>query len=92
MAHSQTGQLLLTGVPGTELDSQTAALYRDIQPGGFILFGRNIKTPAQLRKLIDDLRDRIWSIYQTDLQDQMRQQRQSGPIEPIHIDEDDLPF
>ena len=56
MARSETGQLLLTGVPGTELDAQSAALYREIQPGGFILFGRNIKTPGQLRKLVDDLR------------------------------------
>jgi len=56
MARSETGQLLLTGVPGTELDAQTAALYREVQPGGFILFGRNIRTPAQLRKLVDDLR------------------------------------
>src|SRR5580700_3439923 len=56
MARSETGQLLLTGVPGTELDARTAALYREVQPGGFILFGRNIKTPAQLRKLVDDLR------------------------------------
>jgi hypothetical protein len=43
-------------------------------------------------ELVDDLRERIWSIYQNDLQDQMRQQRQSGAVEPIHIDEDDLPF
>jgi beta-N-acetylhexosaminidase len=57
MARSETGQLLLTGVPGPELDADSAALYREIQPGGFILFGRNIKTPAQLRKLIDDLRE-----------------------------------
>ena len=56
MTRSETGQLLLTGVPGYELDADTAALYRKIQPGGFILFGRNIKTPAQLRKLVDDLR------------------------------------
>ena len=56
MARSETGQLLLTGVPGPELDAQTAALYREIQPGGFILFGRNIKTASQLRKLVDDLR------------------------------------
>ena len=56
MARSETGQLLLTGVPGPELDDQSAALYREIQPGGFILFGRNIKTPGQLRKLVDDLR------------------------------------
>lgn len=51
------GQLLLVGVPGPELDAETARWFREIQPGGFILFGRNIKTPAQLRKLIDDLRD-----------------------------------
>src|SRR6266446_55335 len=51
------GQLILTGVPGYELDSKTAALFRRVQPGGFILFGRNIQSPAQLRKLIDDLRD-----------------------------------
>ena len=50
------GQLILTGVPGKELDSKTVKLFRRIQPGGFILFGRNIKSPAQLRKLIDDLR------------------------------------
>jgi beta-N-acetylhexosaminidase len=47
----------MTGVPGPELDTQTAATFRRIQPGAFILFGRNIQTPAQLRKLIDDLRE-----------------------------------
>jgi beta-N-acetylhexosaminidase len=51
------GQLILTGVPGTELEPATAARLKTIQPGGFILFGRNIESPAQLRKLIDDLRD-----------------------------------
>src|SRR5215210_4464583 len=56
MARSTTGQLLLTGVPGPELDAETARVFRQIQPGGFILFGRNIQSPAQLRKLIDDLR------------------------------------
>ncbi len=53
---SELGQLLLTGVPGPELDPETAAAFCRIQPGGFILFGRNIQSPAQLRKLIDDLR------------------------------------
>ncbi len=51
------GQLILTGVPGKELDRETAALFRKVQPGGFILFGRNIESAAQLRKLIEDLRD-----------------------------------
>jgi len=57
MEPSKIGQLLLSGVPGPELDSETASIFRRVQPGGFILFGRNIKSPAQLRKLIDDLRD-----------------------------------
>lgn len=51
------GQFLLTGVPGPELDAETARRFKALQPGGFILFGRNIKSPEQLRKLIDDLRD-----------------------------------
>ena len=47
----------MVGVPGAELDVETAAMLRRVQPGGFILFGRNIQSPEQLRKLIDELRD-----------------------------------
>jgi len=54
---SSLGQLLMTGVPGPVLDAHTASTFRRIQPGAFILFGRNIQTPVQLRKLCDDLRD-----------------------------------
>src|SRR5947209_350401 len=57
MNSASLGQLILTGVPGLELDAATAALFRRVQPGGFILFGRNIASGTQLRKLIDDLRD-----------------------------------
>jgi beta-N-acetylhexosaminidase len=57
MNDSSLGQLILCGVPGKELDAASAKLFRRVQPGGFILFGRNIKTAAQLRTLIDDLRD-----------------------------------
>ena len=57
MKTSSLGQLILTGVPGKELDAKSAALFRRVQPGGFILFGRNIESAPQLRKLIDDLRD-----------------------------------
>jgi beta-N-acetylhexosaminidase len=49
------GSYILMGVPGTELDANTAAIIRQVQPAGFILFGRNIKTAPQLRKLMDDL-------------------------------------
>ena len=57
MEQSDLGQLLLVGVPGPELDLETANVFRQIQPAGFVLFGRNVRTPAQLRKLVDDLRD-----------------------------------
>ena len=57
MESTSLGQLILTGVPGKEIDPTTAALFRKVQPGGFILFGRNIESAGQLRKLIDDLRD-----------------------------------
>ena len=57
MESVSAGQLILTGVPGPQLDSATADLFRKVQPGGFIIFGRNIESAAQLRKLIDDLRD-----------------------------------
>jgi beta-N-acetylhexosaminidase len=51
------GELIMTGVPGKELDGKTARLFRKVKPGAFILFGRNIESAPQLRKLIDDLRD-----------------------------------
>jgi beta-N-acetylhexosaminidase len=56
MKSDSRGQLILTGVPGPRLDAETEKLFRQIQPGGFILFARNIERAPQLRKLIDDLR------------------------------------
>src|SRR5262245_18214126 len=48
----------MTAVPGKELDRETASLFRRVQPGAFILFGSNLESATQLRKRIDDLRDR----------------------------------
>src|SRR5438132_2594785 len=56
MKTDSRGQLILTGVPGPRLDAETEKLFRRIQPGGFILFTRNIESAPQLRELIDDLR------------------------------------
>ena len=56
MKSDSLGQLILTGVPGKEIDAETGKLFRRIQPGGFILFARNIESSLQLRKLIDELR------------------------------------
>src|SRR5437773_5387434 len=57
MKADSVGQLIMTGVPGKELDGKTAKLFRKVTPGAFILFGRNIESAPQLRKLIDDLSD-----------------------------------
>jgi beta-N-acetylhexosaminidase len=57
MTNDSLGQLIMTGVPGKEVDGKTAKLFRKVKPGAFILFGRNIESAPQLRKLIDDLRD-----------------------------------
>src|SRR5881398_341453 len=57
MKRDSLGQLIMTGVPGKELDAKTARLFRRVQPGAYILFGRNIESAMQLRRLIDDLRD-----------------------------------
>ena len=57
MKADSVGQLIMTGVPGKELDAETARLFRRVQPGAYILFGRNLQSGTQLRKLIDDLRD-----------------------------------
>lgn len=51
------GQLFFIGLPGTEIDEQTKNLLETISPGGICLFSRNIKTAAQTRKLLDDVRE-----------------------------------
>jgi beta-N-acetylhexosaminidase len=50
------GALLLLGISGPELTPAEAALFRKLQPAGYVLFTRNIITPQQTRKLTDDLR------------------------------------
>ncbi|MGC4014021.1 MAG: beta-N-acetylhexosaminidase [Luteolibacter sp.] len=50
------GSLLLLGISGPELTPDEAALFKRLQPAGYILFTRNIVTSQQTRKLTDDLR------------------------------------
>ena len=52
----QIGQFLFIGLPGTELDDETRALIEEVQPGGIIIFGRNVASPTQLRSLLDGAR------------------------------------
>lgn len=44
---------------GLRLTGEEVALFRDMNPFGFILFGRNIDTPDQIRALCDDFRDAV---------------------------------
>lgn len=55
MQNSNLGQLLMIGLPPT-IDKAFIDFIERVQPGAFIIFGRNIKTPEQLRELLDTLR------------------------------------
>jgi hypothetical protein len=50
------GSLLMLGVSGPVLTPDEAALFRRLQPAGYVLFHRNFASPAQTRQLTDDLR------------------------------------
>ena len=55
----QIGQFFFIGLPGTEVDEETRKLIEEVKPGGVIIFGRNVETAEQLRKLVDDARKLI---------------------------------
>ena len=44
------------GLSGLTLSDDERAFFRDADPAGYILFGRNVESRAQLRALTDDLR------------------------------------
>jgi len=45
------------GLAGTTLSAEEKAFFREADPAGYILFGRNCETPDQLRALTDSLRE-----------------------------------
>jgi beta-N-acetylhexosaminidase len=51
------GSLLVLGIEGPELTAGEAALFRKLQPAGYILFTRNIVSAEQTRQLTDALRE-----------------------------------
>jgi len=55
----RVGQFFFIGLPGTELDTNTEELIREVQPGGVIIFGRNVAGPEQLRSLLDGVRELV---------------------------------
>ncbi|MBA4010911.1 MAG: beta-N-acetylhexosaminidase [Phenylobacterium sp.] len=46
----------ILGCSGLTLSREEDAFFRDVRPWGFILFARNVETPDQVRKLVDQLR------------------------------------
>jgi beta-N-acetylhexosaminidase len=50
------GQLLLIGVPGTQINSETRDLLATIQPGGVLLNGKNIESAQQVVELTSSIR------------------------------------
>jgi beta-N-acetylhexosaminidase len=55
----QIGQFFYIGLPATELDTETRSLIEHVQPGGIILFGRNVAAPEQVRRLLDGIREML---------------------------------
>lgn len=58
----ENAKAVILSVAGCALSDEERSLFRDAAPLGFILFGRNCESPAQLRALSDDLRACVgWS-------------------------------
>lgn len=57
MAVLSLAKATIFSLSGLELTENEHALFREAQPLGFILFGRNCESPDQLRALTDSLRD-----------------------------------
>jgi len=49
----------ILGIAGPTVTNEELDLFREVQPWGFILFGRNIETPEQVRSLTDLLRGSV---------------------------------
>lgn len=50
----QVGQLLIMGYDGLEMDARLRTTLNALQPGGVILFARNIESPQQTWKLLKE--------------------------------------
>src|SRR2546423_15200754 len=55
----KAGRLLFVGLPCTRLDKRLRELLREVQPGGVILFGRNIESAEQVALLTAQIRDAL---------------------------------
>jgi beta-N-acetylhexosaminidase len=50
---------VIVGCSGLDLSAEERSFFRDADPLGFILFARNIETPEQARRLVDELRTSV---------------------------------
>jgi beta-N-acetylhexosaminidase len=50
---------VIFGCEGASLSATERAFFRDADPLGFILFARNCETPAQIARLVTDLRESV---------------------------------
>jgi beta-N-acetylhexosaminidase len=55
----KAGQMLFIGLPGTHLDKRLREMLREVQPGGVILFGRNVESAEQVALLNAQIRDAL---------------------------------
>ena len=49
----------ILGCSGPQLTAEERTFFRRVKPWGFILFGRNVESPDQVRTLVDALRDTV---------------------------------
>jgi beta-N-acetylhexosaminidase len=57
--HLQVGQLMIVGFEGSTISANVESLLDTIQPGGVILFSRNIETAQQTHRLLGDCQDLV---------------------------------
>jgi beta-N-acetylhexosaminidase len=55
----KAGKVLFIGIPGTRLNRRSRALLNEVQPGGVVLFGRNVESGAQVALLTAQIRDAV---------------------------------
>jgi beta-N-acetylhexosaminidase len=81
-----SSRAFITGVSGPELSAEEREFIRNERPWGFILFKRNIETPAQVILLINELRKAINDPNAPVLMDQEggRVQRLGPPHWPVY--------
>lgn len=51
----RAGQRIVMGIAGPRVSEEERRLIKEVRPGGFVLFGRNIEEPRQVLELNREL-------------------------------------